>query len=305
MKKNWNEYSETRFQALTSLNKSEFELLLVEFQPIVEKYFCYHTFSGSKRKHPMFKEYRNSSLHGASQKLFFMLYYMKNNNLQESIGAFFGICQGKVSVWAQQLLPLLRQALEKLRLVPEQDAGKVYSQLKQMDDEVILYQDATVRPIEQSTDRAVEKEFYDGKHKCHTIKNHIVCDQNAQVIYVSHLYEGKKHDRSLISEEYLRFPENVILIQDTGFQGFEHAGMVIMPKKKPRKKQLSEADKDINQIISSIRISVEHVIGSIKILRMVKEKIRLKSYQARQMVFVVAAAIHNLRKKERSLINHS
>lgn len=79
----------------------------------------------------------------------------------------------------------------------------------------------------------------------------------------------------------------------------------IMPKKKPRKKELSELDKTLNQIISSIRVKVEHVIGSIKILRMVKEKIRLKGYQKRQTVFVLAAAIHNLRKKERSLINQS
>ena len=305
MEKKWNEYSDSRFQALTSLKKNEFELLLAEFQPIVEKYFCYHTLSGSKRKRPMFKEYRNSSLYGSSQKLFFILYYLKNNSLQESIGSFFDICQGKVSMWTKQLLPLLNQALNKLNLVPEQDSSKLYTQLKGINDDLILYQDATVRPIEHSLDKAVEQEFYDGKHKCHTIKNHIVCNQKGQVLYVSPLYEGKKHDRSLIADENLRFPENVILIQDTGFQGFEHEGILFMPKKKPRKKELSELDKAINQIISSIRTLVEHVIGSIKILRIVKEKIRLKGYQKRQIVFVLAAAIHNLRKKERSLINHS
>lgn len=125
------------------------------------------------------------------------------------------------------------------------------------------------------------------------------------MLYVSPLYEGKKHDRSLIADENLRFPENVILIQDTGFQGFSHNGLMFMSKKKTRKKELSELDKSLNQIISSIRILVEHVIGSIKVLRMVKEKIRLKSYQTRQIVFVVVAAIHNLRKKQRSIINHS
>ena len=95
---------------------------------------------------------------------------------------------------------------------------------------------------------------------------------------MSPLYEGKKHDRSLIADENLQFPENVILLQDTGFQGYEHEGTLFMPKKKPRKRELSELDKAINQIISSIRTLVEHVIGSIKILRMVKEKIRLKNY---------------------------
>lgn len=164
MEKRWNEYSDSRIQALTSLNKGEFEMLLAEFQPIADKYFCYHTLTGSKRKHPMYKEYRNASLQGASQKLFFTLYYLKNNSLQESIGAFFGICQGKVSMWVRQLFPLLEEALGMLRMTPEQDAIKIYTQLKNMGDEVILYQDATVRPVEHSTDPVVQQEFFDGHH---------------------------------------------------------------------------------------------------------------------------------------------
>ena len=68
MQKYWNQYSESRFQALTSLNKSEFASLLAEFQPIVENYFRIYTFTGATRKRNMYREQSNSSLLGAECK---------------------------------------------------------------------------------------------------------------------------------------------------------------------------------------------------------------------------------------------
>jgi len=305
MQKYWNQYSESRFQALTSLNKSEFASLLAEFQPIVENYFRIHTFTGAIRRRNMYREQSNSSLLGAEYKLFFTLYYLKNNSLQESIGAFFNICQGKVSMWTKQLLPLAQEAIGKLGLLPIQDADVFYRLLTSIEADPILYQDATVRPIERSTDWQVQNEFYDGKHKKHTVKNHIVCGEDSHVLYTSPLYEGKIHDKQLITEERLRFPENVVLLQDAGYQGFETEATVFMPKKKPKGKELSGLDKTLNHIISSIRVKVEHVIGGIKIIRMVKEKIRLKTENTKQMVFIIAVGLHNLRKKYRKIIHQS
>ena len=103
----------------------------------------------------------------------------------------------------------------------------------------------------------------------------------------------------------LRFPENIILLQDTGYQGLVTEATVFMPKKKPKGKELSGLDKILNHIISSIRVKVEHVIGGIKIIRMVKEKIRLKTENTKQMVFIIAVGLHNLRKKYRKVIHQS
>ena len=288
MQNYWNQYSDSRFQALTSLNKSEFASLLAEFQPIVENYFRIHTFTGTIRKRNMYNEQSNSSLFGAECKLFFTLYYLKNNSLQESIGAFFNICQGKVSMWAKQLLPLAKEAIGKLDLLPIQDADIFYRLLSSIEADLILYHDATVRPIERSTDWQAQNESYDGKHKKHTVKNHVVCGEDSHVLYVSPLYEGKIHDKQLITEEKLRFPENVTHLQDTGYQGLVTEATVFMPKKKPKGKELSGLDKTLNHIISSIRVKVEHAIGGIKIIRMVKEKIRLKTENTKQMVFIIA-----------------
>ena len=87
--------------------------------------------------------------------------------------------------------------------------------------------------------------------------------------------EGKKHDKKATDEADYTLPQDCLLYQDTGFQGFSLAGVVIVqPKKKPRGKELTVDDKANNQQISAIRIRIEHAIGGVKRYRIVKDKLR-------------------------------
>jgi hypothetical protein len=49
---------------------------------------------------------------------------------------------------------------------------------------------------------------------------------------------------------------------------------VMMPKKKPRGKELTGEEKAQNKVISSIRVRVEHAIGRIKRMRITTDKFR-------------------------------
>ena len=85
-------------------------------------------------------------------------------------------------------------------------------------------------------------------------------------------------------------------MQDTGFQGFELESIrILQPKKKPKGKELSEAEKQANQAISSVRVRVEHVMSGIKRCRIVKDKHRnwLKGFK--DTVMEIACGLHNLR----------
>lgn len=209
-------------------------------------------------------------------------------------------------MWVNQLLPLLKRALQKAALVPTEHVSELYARLATSEEEVILIQDATTRPIERSTDAQVQKEHYDGKHKMDTIKNHLVTQTDKKIVYVSPLYEGSVHDKKLIDEEQLTFPKQVGVIQDLGFQGFDpEECTVIMPQKKKRKQPLSNLDKALNQIIASCRIIVENVIGSVKVLRILKDKIRIRGMDKRQDVFLIGCALHNLKLKSKPLENNS
>ena len=76
---------------------------------------------------------------------------------------------------------------------------------------------------------------------------------------------GRHHDKKLADEEDYRFPPGSKLLKDTGFQGYEPEGVTtVQPKKKPRGGELTPDEKLLNRAISSLRVEIEHQIGSIK-----------------------------------------
>lgn len=58
---------------------------------------------------------------------------------------------------------------------------------------------------------------------------------------------------------------------------------------------MSETDKMLNHVISSVRIVVEHVIAGIKRCRIVKEIFRLTKKGLSDQVMEIACGLHNLR----------
>jgi hypothetical protein len=82
----------------------------------------------------------------------------------------------------------------------------------------------------------------------------------------------------------------------TGFQGYQPPGITIdQPKKKPKGQELTVAEKAENQMISRIRIVVEHIISGVKRCRIVKDIFRnTKAFFADQ-VMEIACGLHNFR----------
>ena len=56
----------------------------------------YYDLKGKARNKPAFKEHAKIQLKGSEIKLFFIIYCLKNNALQESLALTFEISQGKV-----------------------------------------------------------------------------------------------------------------------------------------------------------------------------------------------------------------
>jgi len=82
----------------------------------------------------------------------------------------------------------------------------------------------------------------------------------------------------------------------TPFQGFTLAGVtIIQPKNKPRGRELTAEDKENNQLISRIRIRVEHAIGGVKRYRIVKDKLRNWKRNFRDKIMETCCGLHNFR----------
>ena len=88
------------------------------------------------------------------------------------------------------------------------------------------------------------------KKQC-TVKNNALSKSSGEVVWLSDTVEGKRHDKKVADETVTDLPEGIILVQDTGFQGFTLEGITIMqPKKKPKGEELSDMEKHVNSWIS-------------------------------------------------------
>ena len=136
--------------------------------------------------------------------------------------------------------------------------------------------------------------------KRHMLKNNVIINTACRIVFLSTTCEGKKHDKRLADEAGYTFPQGSCVYQDTGFQGFGDATLVILqPKKKPRGKQLSAEDKVHNRHLASARVRVEHAIGGAKRYRIVKERIRNWKQGLRDQVMETCCGLHNFRLRFR------
>ncbi len=128
------------------------------------------------------------------------------------------------------------------------------------------------------------------------MKNVLLADQSCRVPFLSDTYEGSVHDKLIADQTPYPLPEGSELLQDLGFVGFSLDGVQItMPQKKPRGQELTQAQKDENQVIAHRRVRIEHIICSIKRCRIVKDTIRLWKDTARDLVMAICCGLHNFR----------
>ena len=116
------------------------------------------------------------------------------------------------------------------------------------------------------------------------------------VVSLSPTVAGKTHDKQAADAAQIVYPPHATLGKDTGFQGYEPAGVLThQPKKKPRGQELSVEDTCFNALISSARVVVENVLAGVKRCRMVKDVLRLTAEGIADLVMEIACGLHNLR----------
>ncbi|MBU0491614.1 MAG: transposase [Chloroflexi bacterium] len=282
-----------KFLAMTGYTIAEFQALLPHFQAQFEQFIKTQTVARKPRTKRKHSAYKNSPLPTIADQLLFILIYLKQGSTQELHGTLFGMHQPDANRWIHLLHPCLNQALAALGELPVRDAAAFVPE----DEELAIYfHDGTERPIPRPTDQARQKEYYSGKKKQHTVKNIVIINTQSQIRFLTPTCAGKKHDKKAADEAGYSFSEDSVLFQDTGFQGFNVAGVIIIqPRKKPRGQELTPADKETNRLIAQIRIRVEHAIGGVKRYRIVKDKIRCWKEGFRDKVMETCCGLHNFR----------
>jgi DDE superfamily endonuclease/Helix-turn-helix of DDE superfamily endonuclease len=284
-------------QSLTGLNPVEFSQLLEGFEVAWEESIADRAEQPQRQR--AYGAGRKAELLSLEDKLLFILVYFRLYPTQVVQGYLFGLSQAQAHEWVHRLGPLLNQALGYEQCLPEREPSQLERVLTQCPSLEFLM-DGTERGINRPKNKESQKEYYSGKKKTHTVKNNIITDMRGKVVFLSDTYEGKKHDKKIADEEVYKFPEGSILYQDTGFQGYQPAGVSVQqPKKKPRGGELSEAEKAINQLISKVRVKIEHHISGIKRCKIVVHKFRNHRDHYADEVMETACGLHNFRVSKR------
>ena len=105
---------------------------------------------------------------------------------------------------------------------------------------------------------------------------------------------GSKHDYRLFKENYAGIAQGILCLADTGYLGINklHTNSQI-PAKKSKLHPLTPEQKAANRELASKRIFVEHVIGKLKVFRILSERYRnrRKGFGLR---FNLIASLYNL-----------
>jgi Helix-turn-helix of DDE superfamily endonuclease/DDE superfamily endonuclease len=170
-----------------------------------------------------------------ADQLLFILIYQKTNPLQTMHGLQFDLSQPQTHYWIHRLLPVLRGALAALDMAPERDASRVATSPLMLEGAPAGTLDGTERRRQRPTEAAQQTTHYSGKKKAHTDKNVLLINAyTSKVVYLSPTVAGKTHDKKAADAADLVYPVNSPLDKDTGFQGYEPAGVLTQqPKKSP------------------------------------------------------------------------
>jgi hypothetical protein len=221
------------FLAATGLTHDEFARVLPAFAAAsAVRYPPDKTWEG-KVRHRQSGGGAKGVLSQMEDKLLFILVYQKTNPLQTLHGLQFELSQPQTHYWIHRLLPVWRCALAALDMAPERDASRVARSPLMLEGAPGGALDGTARRRQRPTEAAKQTAHYSGKKKAHTDKNVLLINAyTSTVVYLSPTVAGKTHDKKAADEADLVDPGNSTLDKDTGFQGYEPAGVLPQPPKK-------------------------------------------------------------------------
>ena len=135
--------------------------------------------------------------------------------------------------------------------------------------------DVTECTIQRSKNSESQVYYYSGKKKKHTIKIQLIIDEKTKEIVSIAFDAGSIHDFLLFKNTTKDLNELISFLGDSGYQDITNIFKNSMiPKKKSKYNPLTDQDKELNKLISSIRITIEHINCQLKIFRILSERYR-------------------------------
>ena len=118
--------------------------------------------------------------------------------------------------------------------------------------------------------------------------------RESKIILATAFGPGRMHDFRLFQRSGIRFRAETLCLADKGYMGITklHANSKV-PVKRSKQRPLTPEEKKANRALARERIYAEHVIGRLKVFRILSERYRNRRKRFR-LRFNLIAAIYNL-----------
>lgn len=284
--------SDRLMKAITGLTIVEFNNLLISFEIIFQnnKKIINKTIKRKRKEGGGLKH----TLNTIEKKLFFILFFIKCYPTLDLAGFYFGVNRSQPLRWVKYLLPILEKTLGYEVVLPARQINSPEEFERMFPEIKDLFIDGTERPIQRPKNSKKQTKYYSGKKKRHTVKNIVFSDENKKIILLTSTKSGKNHDKKLLDKSGImqNIPKHIINWFDTGFIGVNKSN-AMMPKKKPKGRNLTLEEKQENKIISGIRILSEHAINGPKRFRIVTDVFRNRITGLEDQVMLIASGLWN------------
>lgn len=288
-----------RMRALTSLDGAAFLKLEKRFAHVLAAELAQRTRAGHARQRAAGAGPKGA-LPDVRSKLFFILFYLKAYPTQDVMGYFFGLSQPQVCARVAQLLPLLQTLMQaELPARHGRDLAAVLQTLPEVQEVLI---DGTERPIGRPQHKGRRDRHYSGRRKRPTVKN-VVVTAHRRVVLLTPSAPGRRHDKAEADRVRMRLGEEIRVLGDSGFQGYEAgAAPVCTPRKKPRGRALHWRHKQANRKLARARVPVEHALASVKRLGILRQTLRARRRRTADTAMLIGCALHNYRLDQKSAL---
>jgi len=297
--------NKNKIKKLLGLSKKQFEELAERL------YFALLRKKEERGKDPKRKRKpgggRHEKIRLVEDKLLFILLFYRYNLTHFFLGTLFGIDASNATRLILSLNPIIEEIADpslknyfksiKSKL-PKISNFKDFCRLYPRANKIVFdaFEQQVNRPQKSNDDR---KKYYSGKKKMFSHKTQLFVSEDRKILNVSNNYPGSTHDKTILLKEKSLdcLPKFVPILADLGYQGIkndypEHC--LVIPFKKPSKKELSKRNKQFNKELSADRVMVEHVIGDIKKYRVLSDKYRGRASKYNQIVRSIAS-LHNFK----------
>ena len=248
-----------KYDSLKKLNDKKFKRAVGIPRELFEIYVLV-IIAALKEKH---KKIGRNPKFKAEDILLLLFYYYRDYDIYFKLGIYFDIDESNAYRWVKWC----EETLQNYSIEP------FNNQSLTKEKEYIV--DVMECPIERPKMQEIQKEYYSGKKKKHTIKIQIIIESNTKrIVYVA-FDKGSVHDFNVFKNSTKDLSELLKFLADSGYQGIQNLFKnSLTPKKKSKYNPLTDEDKELNKLISSNRIAIEHVNSQLKVFKILSERYR-------------------------------